>query len=63
MTLFNSFTNNDLLFYGIFTGTAVFLGYSLCKSIWENSGSNSDFDYLNTDLGTSSNVYSFSITK
>jgi len=58
MTIFNYLTNNDLLFYGIFTSTAVFIGYSLCKSIWDNSESISDFDYLNTDLGTSSNVYS-----
>nr|UEP17222.1 hypothetical protein [Lactarius zonarius] len=56
MTIFNYLTNNDLVFYGIFAGTAVFMGYSLCKSIW--LGSESDFDSLNTDLGTSSNVYS-----
>jgi len=56
--LFNYLFENDLIFYSIFTGTVGFIGYSLCKSIWDNSGSTSDFDYLNTDLNTTSNVYS-----
>jgi hypothetical protein len=58
MTLFIHLLENDLVFYSIFAGTVGFMGYSLCKSIWDNSGSTSDFDYLNTDLNTTSNVYS-----
>jgi len=56
--LFNYILNNDLVFYSLFAGTVGFIGYKFVSSIWNNSENNSDFDYLNTDLDTTSNVYS-----
>jgi len=56
--MLNSLFNNDLVFYSLFAGTVGFIGYKFASSIWNNSENNSDFDYLNTDLDTSSNVYS-----
>jgi hypothetical protein len=58
MTIFNYILDNNVIFYSIFAGTAGILGYSLCKSILNHYESNSDFDYLNTDLETTSNIYS-----
>ena len=51
--LSNYLFDNSLTFYGIFAGAAVILGYSLYNSIWYNSGSNSTFDSINTDITTS----------
>ena len=34
MFIFNSFSSNDVLFYGMFVGVACHLGFSLVSSIW-----------------------------
>jgi len=48
--LFNSLFDSNLLYYGIFTGTALFLGYAFYNYTWYNSGSNSAIDNINTDI-------------
>jgi hypothetical protein len=57
--LFN-YLNYDLLSYGIVASGLLAIGFSLHYFIDYNSASDniSDYDYLNTDLNTTSNVYS-----
>jgi len=50
MTLFNFLTDNSLVFYSLFTGTVGFMGYKLCKSIWDNSGSISDLNSISISV-------------
>jgi hypothetical protein len=60
MTLFNYFPDNGLLTDGIVVSGLLAIGFSLHYFIDYNSANNSisDFDYLNTDLSPTSNVYS-----
>jgi hypothetical protein len=48
--LFNNLFNNSLILWGIFTGTAVILGYFLCYSIWYKSDSKNKINFINTNI-------------
>ena len=57
MTFLNYLLDNGIVYSSIFAGSISLIGFVLYKSITDDSF-NTDYDYLNTDLGGSSNINS-----
>lgn len=51
LTNLNIFSNNDVLFYGMFVGVACHLGFSLLSSIWQSESVHAS-NYVDTGVQT-----------